>query len=59
MIGHKIYTQYNDSNIIPGEEWIIRVILELMDCKRGLRTCGLNYHEISDLLESVYRLITV
>ncbi len=35
MIRHEMHTQYNDSNIIPGEEWIISVILELMDCKRG------------------------
>ncbi len=35
MIRHKMHTQYNDSNVIAGEEWIISVILELMDCKRG------------------------
>ncbi len=23
MIRHKMHTQYNDSNVIPGEEWII------------------------------------
>ncbi len=53
MIRHKMHRQYNDSNSIPGEEWIICVILELMDYKRGVGTCGLNYHEIYDLLESV------
>ncbi len=35
MIRHKMHTQYNDCNVIPSEEWIISVILELMDCKRG------------------------
>ncbi len=34
MIRYKMHTQYSDSNFIPGEEWIISVILELMDCKR-------------------------
>ncbi len=53
MIRHKMNRQYNDSNSIPGEEWIISVILELMECKRGMGTCGLTYHEIHDLLESV------
>ncbi len=53
MIRHKMHTQHNDSNVIPGEEWIISVILELMDCKRGVGACGLNYHEVCDLLESV------
>ncbi len=53
MIRYKMHRQYNDSNSIPGEEWIISVISELMDCKRGLGTCGHNYHEICDLLESV------
>ncbi len=53
MIRYKMHRQYNDSNFIPGEEWIISVILELMECKRGMGTCGLNYHEICDLLESV------
>ncbi len=43
------FLKYNDSNSVPGEEWIIGVILELMDCKRGVRTCGLNYHDICDL----------
>ncbi len=51
---HKMHRQYNDSNSIPGEEWIISIILELMDCKRGGGTCGRNYHEICDLFESVY-----
>ncbi len=46
IIRHKMHKQYNDSNVIPGEEWIISVILELMDCKRGVATCGLTYHEI-------------
>ncbi len=49
MVRYKMHRQYNDSNSIPGEEWIIGVILELMDCKRGVRTCGLNYHDICDL----------
>ncbi len=53
MIRYKMHRQYNDSNSIPGEEWIISVILELMDCKRGLGTWGLNNHEICDLLKSV------
>ncbi len=53
MITHKMHTQYNDSNSIPGQEWIISVILELMDCKRGVGTGGLNYHNICDLLEGV------
>ncbi len=33
MIRHKMHRQYNDSNSIPGEEWIISVILKLMDSK--------------------------
>ncbi len=53
MIRYKMHTQYNNSNSIPKEEWIISVILELMDCKRGLGTCVLNYHEICDLFENV------
>ncbi len=53
IIRHNMHGQYNASNSIPGEEWIISVILELMACKCGLGTCGLNYHEICDLLESV------
>ncbi len=53
MIRHKMHRKYNDSNSILGEERIISVILELMDCKRGLETYGFNYHEICDLLESV------
>ncbi len=53
MTIYKMHRQYNDSNSIPDEEWIISVILELMDCKRGLGTCGLNYDEICDLLENV------
>ncbi len=36
MIRYKMHRQYNDSNSIPGEEWIISVILELMHCKRVL-----------------------
>ncbi len=35
MIRHTMHIQYNDSNSIPGEEWIVSVILELKDCKRG------------------------
>ncbi len=54
MIRHNMHTHYNESNVIPGEEWIISVILELMDCKWGVGTCGLNIHEICDLFESVY-----
>ncbi len=53
MIRYKMHRQYNDSNSIPGEEWIISVILELMDSKSVLGTQGLNYHEICNLLESV------
>ncbi len=53
MIRHNMHIQYNDCNSIPGEEWIVSVILELMDFKRGMGTCGLNYQEICDLLESV------
>ncbi len=53
MIRHKMHRQYNDSNSIRGGEWIISVMLELMDCKRGLGIYGLNYYEICDLLESV------
>ncbi len=29
MIRHKIHTQYNDSNVIPGEKCIISVILDI------------------------------
>ncbi len=52
---HKMHGQYNDSRSIQGEEWIISlsVILELMDCKRGMATCGLSYHEICALFEIV------
>ncbi len=53
MIRYKMNRQYNDNKYIPGEEWIISVVLELMDCERGLGTCGLNYYEICDLFESI------
>ncbi len=48
---HNMIRYNNDSNSILGEEWIISVILELMDCKRGVGTCGLNYLEICDLID--------
>ncbi len=41
MIRNKIHRQYKDSNSIPGEKWIIGVILELMDSKRGLEPVDL------------------
>ncbi len=41
MIRHKMHRQYNDSNSIPGEEWIMSVILELMDCNKGWETVDL------------------
>ncbi len=52
MIRQKMHRHYNDSSSFPGDEWIISVILELMDCKRWMRTCGLNYHEVCAVLES-------
>ncbi len=35
MIKYKMHRQYNGSNSIPCEGWIISVILKLMDYKRG------------------------
>ncbi len=53
MIKYKMHRRYNDSSSIEDEEWIISIILELMDYKMGVETCGLNYHEICALLESM------
>ncbi len=53
MIRNKMHRQYNESSPIQGDEWIITIALELMNCKREMATCGCNYHEICALLESV------
>ncbi len=41
----------NDSRSIQGEEWIISVLLELMDCKRRMGICWLkssfSFHKIT------------
>ncbi len=46
MIRHEMHRQYNDSNSIRSEKWFISVILELMDCERGVGTCGLNSRDL-------------
>ncbi len=51
MIRHQMHGQYNDSSSIQGEEWAVSGILELMDCKRGMGTYGLN--DIYPLIERV------
>ncbi len=36
-----MYRQYNDSSFIDGDDWIISIIYELMDCKGGMGTSAL------------------
>lgn len=48
-----MYQQYNCKSSLNDEDWIVSVILELLDCKHGAGTCGLSHQQVCEMLESL------
>jgi hypothetical protein len=47
---HKLYKVKSNN---PDEDWVISLILELMDCKLGAGSCGLDHQQVCEMLEII------